>query len=1045
MSAPSGRPLVRRQPWELDRWRDVLRQRVVNARVDRPDGAVRVSAEPLLREVAPGDLRQSIRIDAEPPLAPGSVIRVVVRGRAAEPVEVGVEPGPAGSVRALVPAVDVATPIALDLPDLPEKPRIELVLPVVRHWTIHLIHHSHLDIGYTDVQSTVIREQASVLDSVLDLVRATDDWPEPARFRWCAEALWTVERWAATRPVRQVEALVERVREGRIELSAMPFNVHSEACSTAELHELLRGARDIRDRWGVPFVSAMQTDVPGAVTGLPDALGQVGVRYLSVAHNWAGRAVPHLVGGARVPRLFRWRGAGGHEVLVWLTDTPHGLAYAEGQLIGFGDSLEMVDDLLPPYLASLAAFGYPYVGELFGWAADDAPVDRLPYPYDLLHLRVIGRLADNTAPRLVMSEIVRDWNARWAWPHLRLSRNADFFEEAEVRFGEAIPALDGDWNDWWADGLGSAARPTAVQRTSQALATEAATVDSIAGLLGASPSGRDGGTRRGLWDALALFDEHTWGAADPWSDGDAGKDAGEHQWHWKAAQGLRAHDLASDALATASARLGGWFGPSTGSLASFIVVNTCGWTRSEVVSAFLPEAIVPRSIPVEVIDPRSGASLPLDVEDPENLLHRDAGRVLRFLVPDVPGIGVVRLDVIAGDVDAPSPTAPGATTDRTDPTTIANDHFTVHVDLARSCIASIVDRATGRELVADDAAIGFNGYVYDRYATIGGFNHGSSRLGSGDRLELLGSRRVAGPAVLVERTSRATGEQLAFTASADGARVITTRLSLPRGVARLDITNRLSKSATMAKESAFVAFPFRFADPTIRIDVAGGIVGSGVPAVPGGAPHMRAIRDWVAFEEDGYAIAWTTRDAPLVQIGQIALPYAPFPATLEPEPATVFSWVHNNIWDTNFPSQQGFDLPFRYSIAGGPVDDVGQGPVLGHRTAAGFSRPLIAILARGEGTAGSAEERLLVLEDARIELVDVIAPGPGLLLVRLRSLADEPVTARVRLSLKLARAQRATYLGDVAGDASLDDGEATIDLPARATGALLLTIEERPP
>ncbi len=70
----------------------------------------------------------------------------------------------------------------------------------MRRWTVHLIHHSHLDIGYTDPQPIVLANQASFLDSALDLVAATDDRADDARFRWCAESLWPVQRWAASRP-----------------------------------------------------------------------------------------------------------------------------------------------------------------------------------------------------------------------------------------------------------------------------------------------------------------------------------------------------------------------------------------------------------------------------------------------------------------------------------------------------------------------------------------------------------------------------------------------------------------------------------------------------------------------------------------------------------------------------------------------------------------------------------------------------------------------------------------------------------------------------
>ena len=86
----------------------------------------------------------------------------------------------------------------------------------------------------------------------------------------------------------------------------MPYNLHSETCSTDELHELLRLAGKVKKQYGLEMPSAMQTDVPGAVVGLTDAFQENGVKYLSVAHNWAGRSVPHLVGGQDQPRLFRW-------------------------------------------------------------------------------------------------------------------------------------------------------------------------------------------------------------------------------------------------------------------------------------------------------------------------------------------------------------------------------------------------------------------------------------------------------------------------------------------------------------------------------------------------------------------------------------------------------------------------------------------------------------------------------------------------------------------------------------------------------------------
>ncbi|MEK8173662.1 hypothetical protein NKH77_46430 [Streptomyces sp. M19] len=87
---------------------------------------------------------------------------------------------------------------------------------------------------------------------------------------------------------------------------------------------------------------------------------------------------------------------------------------------------------------------------------------------------------------------------------------------------------------------------------------------------------------------------------------------------------------------------------------------------------------------------------------------------------------------------------------------------------------------------------------------------------------------------------------------------------------------------------------------------------------------MRAIRRWIGLSDGTHHVALATADAPLVQLGGIAIPYVPYPQSLpQEEPATVFSWVHNNIWDTNFPAQQAFDHVFRYSVGFTSTAEIG--------------------------------------------------------------------------------------------------------------------------
>ncbi|WP_329454789.1 alpha-mannosidase [Streptomyces sp. NBC_01497] len=1079
--------LTRPSWWDSNLARDLLRENAVAHTHRLGATTVRFSQEPLLRRRGDG-LLQSLRVDTEPAV-PQALAGAVVRTRGGAVLDCETAPGPEGSARLLVPEVPAATELTVELPVLAPGATVALTLTPQRHWTVHLVQHAHLDLGYTDPQGVVLAEARAALDTCLELMRATDDWPEEARYRWSVEGLSTFEDWAAHRPPHQVAEFVRRVREGRAELTAMPFNLHSETCSVDELHEALRGVATVRERYGLTIGTAMQTDVPGQVVGFPDALADHGVRRLSVAHNWAGRAVPHLVGGAALPRLFRWRTADGRTVLVWRTDTPHGLAYMEGSIIGFDESYPRVDDLLPAYLTSLATRPYPHDGKgIPGFPILDEPFRRDPYPWDVLHLRVLGTFADNGPPRLVAAATVRDWNETWAYPRLRLSRHEDFFADAEQRLGDGLETHEGDWNDWWADGVGAGAAPMAMNRAAQAAITDAQTLDTLATTAaapavpatratepatGAAPGsgaaaasdaapasgaaadeampGLAPGPVAGVYRTVSLFNEHTWGAGDPWTYGCQGHGSGEQQWHWKYGQAAGAKDGALTLLEQAGHRLGAVLpaGPP-GALASFHVVNTRSSERTDVVRFFLPESAAAVHLPVEVTDGRTGKPLPLTGEAQVNVRHRAAGRFLHVTVAQVPPLGTVRLDIRP----AAAPLPPGTdgygareldVLDR-ESTVLENEYLTVRVDPRSARVASVTDRATGTELVSQDAVFGFNAYVYDRYATAGGFNHQSSKTVANDSMHLLASRAVAPAAVLLSRTSSPVAETLVYECVPDGADRLRVTLTLPHGVPRLDITNRLTKPATLTKESAFFAFPFALGDPLVRMEATGGVVGTGLPTVPGGAPHMRAMRRWATLAEGGTRVGWATHDAPLVQRGTLAVPYVPYPSSLSrTEPGTLYSWVHNNIWDTNFPSSQAFEQEFRYSIAvpepdeGTPASDA----ALGMRAAAN-GHPLLAVRATGgaadEGT-GAAVTSWLTLDHPGVRVVGLTTPRPGTALVRLQSFADAPADVALHVHVPFSTARTATYLAGP-GEELLPgpDGSLRVPLAARGTAAVLLTL-----
>lgn len=1018
--------LISASPWTAEEARAGLIERATAAVGRIGEHTVRVIPEPLQKQVD-GRNARSVRIVVEGAReADAAALTVALVDADGTEVNVGRADAPAGSVRVLVPPFEAPTTVEVRIAELGDE-SVAAELDVVRPWSVHVVHHSHFDFGYTDPQAAVIANQRSYLDSAVDLIHQTQDWPEASRFRWNAEALWAFSDWEGNRTKGEIDELVRLVKEGSIGLSAMPYNLHTDTCSTDELHELLASARRIRDEHGISFASAMQTDVPGQVAGLPDALSDLGVRYLAVAHNWAGRSEPHRNGGLDNPRLFRWQSPAGKSVLVWMTDSPHGLAYIEGPMVGFTESFETLETLFPAYLTALATKGYPFPPGVFGAHGEEDP-GREPYPWDVLHVRTQGFMGDNGPARLLLSEQVRQWNETWDFPKLRVSRNEDFFAEAEAKYGDELVTFEGDWGDWWVEGVGSGAVPLALAREAQVAAPVARSISQLSRWSGGESVASEGTDARAAYDAISMFNEHTWGASNSWTHGDEGYDSGERQWQWKVGHAIAAHQRTVDATEHALHHLAQAVAPAASALASYVVVNVAGHTRSSVARVLVKESHVPLDAHFVVRDARTDAVVPHTIEAQGNSLHRESGRWITFPVSDAPEVGWVRFDLVAAE-DTPQTTVTHSLRSgaREDILVLENEHLRVEVDDRRSVIRSLVEKATGRDWVNTASAAGFNGYIYDTYGSSGaGVNHLANKLSVSPRLELLASRTEARPSIVIERVDDAVEQRLVYEYVADGVDSVQVTLRLRHGDPTLLIENRVAKPVTRVKESGYFAFPFAAADPTVRFEVSGGVTGDGISHVPGAPQHMRAIRNWVSVADGADAVAWATKDAPLVQTGSIALPYSPFPASTSPhEPATVYSWFHNNVWDTNFPIEQGFTATFGYAV--GVRANAGQSvPALAVQTASAVARPLLAIPAAGRGEPVT-EASFLGLDDERVALIGVGAGEEGWSRLRLQSFADEPVTLRMRVKGADA-ARRTTLLGDPVGGLEVESGVISVEL-----------------
>ncbi|MGE4286904.1 MAG: polysaccharide lyase family protein, partial [Phycisphaerae bacterium] len=295
----------------------------------------------------------------------------------------------------------------------------------VRKWEVYLIHQTHLDIGYTDKQENVLREQVSHLRKALDYIDASKDYPAGARFKWHPEGMWAVEEFMRTESAENVQRLIEAARAGDIHIDALYAQAMTGAYSEEELFELVGAAVKFGAEFGVNVDSAIQSDVPGYTWGLAEVLGSCGVKYINVGPN-SGHRVGHTFDWADKP--FYWLSpSGNYKVLFWMAGK--GYSWFHGNPVGHS-------------LLSDEKKIFDYLKELESGA----------YPYDMVNVRYnIG--ADNGPPNPALPEAVKQWNEKYVWPRLIISGNSDMMREFEQRYGDTLPVERGDFTPYWEDGM----------------------------------------------------------------------------------------------------------------------------------------------------------------------------------------------------------------------------------------------------------------------------------------------------------------------------------------------------------------------------------------------------------------------------------------------------------------------------------------------------------------------------------------------------------------------------------------------------------------
>jgi hypothetical protein len=422
-------------------------------------------------------------------------------------------------------------------------------------WKVYLLPHSHVDIGYTNVQEKVMRLHMNNIDEAIKIAQRTQDYPPDARYKWNTEAFWVVDHYLAAADEAKKRAFWEAVKKGWINIDGAYANINTSVTDSRQLMQMFHTAVKTAKEHGLSINTMFQGDIPGASWGLASQSAITGIRYFWGAPNAGDR-----IGNSPKwrDRPFYWQSPAGEKMLYWQSE-PYSIGYTlKGSKI---PNFFTVEDPVPYYTGKPSEnFLNPY---LFDYLAE---LDRKKFPYNMTIMT--WAMSDNAPIDPELPEAVKEWNEKFASPRLIITSVKQFFGDFEATYRDKIPVVSGDYTEYWTDGIASAARETGYNRNASERLQQA---DAIWALRHkeAYPA-KDFDT---AWNNILLFNEHTWGAYNSISHPEDPRAIS--QWGYKRSFALKGKEQSARLLEKAA--------EGTSIANTVDVYNTIGDTRSELV------------------------------------------------------------------------------------------------------------------------------------------------------------------------------------------------------------------------------------------------------------------------------------------------------------------------------------------------------------------------------------------------------------------------------------------------------------------------------
>jgi alpha-mannosidase len=165
------------------------------------------------------------------------------------------------------------------------------------------------------------------------------------------------------------------------------------------------------------------------------------------------------------------------------------------------------------------------------------------------------------------------------------------------------------------------------------------------------------------------------------------------------------------------------------------------------------------------------------------------------------------------------------------------------------------------------------------------------------------------------------GQSIRMSSSTINTPEVETEVLLFNDQKRMEFRYRVHKQYTNNKEGAYFAFPVKVSNPDFSYATQQAWINPTHDLMKGGSLEWFNVQQWMAVHDSNLAVGIVPLDASLASFGDINR--GAWPGTFTPKTGTIFSYVMNNYWHTNYRAGQGGDFTFRYALTSGSQIDGG--------------------------------------------------------------------------------------------------------------------------